>query len=63
MAKSFRSYRESRWDDAEYDDGDEGLSKKDRKLADRKAKQRNKLHDRDERMADLEKPEPKRGGK
>ena len=61
MAKSFRSYRESRWDD-DYDE-DEGLSKKDRKLADRKAKQRNKLHDRDERMADLEKPEPRKGGK
>lgn len=56
MAKSFRSYRESRWDDE-----DEGLSKKDRKLADRKAKQRNKLHDRDERMADLDKPEPRKG--
>ena len=59
MAKSFRSYHESRWDD-DYDD-DDGSSKKDRRLADRKAKQRNKQHDREERMAELDKPEPRKG--
>lgn len=59
MAKSFRSYLESQWDDSDWDN-DDGDSKKDRRLKERKEKQRTKLHGRDERLADLDKPEPRR---
>lgn len=54
MAKSFRKFTKTGWDDDEWDDFDEDERRKEKKMAKRKKKQRQRVNEKFSALDDTE---------